>query len=171
VFSELKNVCVWNKTNGGMGSFIGASTSWCSSSRLGPLPIPIRSDWAIPGVTARMCGTTPASIRYGRVESRMHPTVKPVALIADAVMDCTRRDELVLDPFAGSGSTLIAAHQTGRRARLIEYDPAYCDQILARFQKVTGKEPRLAATGQTFETVAEGRARDLAVDSVEREVT
>jgi DNA modification methylase len=72
----------------------------------------------------------------------MHPTVKPVALIADAIMDCTRRDELVLDPFAGSGSTLIAAHQTGRRARLIEYDPAYCDQILARFQKVTGKEPR-----------------------------
>jgi DNA methylase len=71
----------------------------------------------------------------------MHPTVKPVALIADAIMDCTRRDELVLDPFAGSGSTLIAAHQTGRRARLIEYDPAYCDQILARFQKVTGKEP------------------------------
>ena len=71
----------------------------------------------------------------------MHPTVKPVALIADAVMDFTRRDELVLDPFAGSGSTLIAAHQTGRRARLIEYDPAYCDQTLARFQKVTGKEP------------------------------
>jgi DNA methylase len=94
---------------------------------------------------------------------------KPIALIADAIMDCTRRDELVVDPFAGSGSTLIAAHQTGRRARLIEYDPAYCDQILARFQKVTGKEPRLAATGQTFETVAEGRARDLAVDSVVRE--
>jgi DNA modification methylase len=100
----------------------------------------------------------------------MHPTVKPVALIADAIMDCTRRDELVLDPFAGSGSTLIAAHKTGRRARLIEYDPAYCDQILRRFEKVTGKEPRLASTGQTLETVAEGRARDLATDSVERKV-
>jgi hypothetical protein len=65
---------------------------------------------------------------------------------------------------------VIAAHQTGRRARLIEYDPAYCDQILRRFMKVTGREPRLAATGQTFETVAEGRARGFAVDSVEREV-
>lgn len=100
----------------------------------------------------------------------MHPTVKPVALVADAIMDCIRRDELVLDPFAGSGSTLIAAHKTGRRARLIEYDPAYCDQILRRFQMVTGKEPCLAATGQTFETVAEGRACGPAVNSDERDV-
>jgi DNA modification methylase len=91
-------------------------------------------------------------------------------LIADAIMDCTRRDEVVLDPFAGSGSTVIAAHKTGRRARLIEFDPAYCDQILRRFQKVTGKEARLAATGQTFEAVAEGRAGDLATDSLQREV-
>ena len=87
--------------------------------------------------------------------------------IADAIMDCTRRGELVLDPFAGSGSTLIAAHKTGRRARLIEYDPAYCDQILRRFQKVTGREPRLAATGEAFEAVAESRACGLAADSKE----
>ena len=95
----------------------------------------------------------------------MHPTVKPVALIAETIMDCTRRDELVLDPFAGSGSTLIAAHKTGRRTRLIEYDPAYCDQILRRYEKATGKEPRLAATGQGFEAVAEARA--LVKDAVE----
>jgi DNA modification methylase len=174
VFSELKNVCVWNKTNGGMGSFYRSKHELVFVFKVGSAPHTntfglgdtgrYRTNvWDYAGVN---------SLRSSRIEElRMHPTVKPVALIADAVMDCTRRNELVLDPFAGSGSTLIAAHQTGRRARLIEYDPAYCDQILARFQKVTGKEPRLAATGQTFETVAEDRARDLAVDSVEREVT
>ena len=62
----------------------------------------------------------------------MHPTVKPVALVADAIKDCSRRGEIVLDPFGGSGTTLIAAEKTGRLARLIEFDPAYCDTILRR---------------------------------------
>jgi len=88
----------------------------------------------------------------------MHPTVKPVALVADAIRDCSRRGETVLDPFGGSGTTLIAAEKTGRRARLIEFDPAYCDQILRRFERVTGEQPRLAATGQVFEVVAEERS-------------
>jgi len=64
----------------------------------------------------------------------------------------------VLDPFAGSGSTLIAAHKTGRRARIVEFDPAYCDQILRRFEQVTGKQAVLAATGQSFEVAMEERA-------------
>ncbi len=88
----------------------------------------------------------------------MHPTVKPVALVADAIKDCSRRGEIVLDPFGGSGTTLIAAQKTGRRARLIEFDPAYCDQIVRRFEQVTGKQAVLAATGQSFEVVAEARA-------------
>jgi len=84
----------------------------------------------------------------------MHPTVKPVALVADAIKDCSKRGDLVLDPFGGSGTTLIAAEKTGRGARLIEFDPAYCDTILKRFERLTGKQARLGETGESFETVA-----------------
>jgi len=173
VFSELKNVCVWNKTNGGMGSFYRSKHELVFVFKVGAAPHTntfglgdtgrYRTNvWDYAGVN---------SLREGRAEElAMHPTVKPVALIADAIMDCTRRDELVLDPFAGSGSTLIAANRIGRRARLIECDPAYCDQILHRFHKVTGKEPCLAATGQTFEMVAEDRVRVRAINCAEGEV-
>jgi len=89
----------------------------------------------------------------------LHPTVKPVALVADAIRDCSKRGERVLDPFGGSGTTLIAAEQTGRCARLIEYDPAYCDVILRRYEQLTGKRATLAGTGQSFELVAEERSQ------------
>jgi DNA modification methylase len=69
----------------------------------------------------------------------MHPTVKPVALVGDAIRDCSRRGDIIFDVFGGSGSTLIAADLAGRQARLIEYDPAYCDVIVARWEKLTGK--------------------------------
>jgi DNA modification methylase len=85
----------------------------------------------------------------------------PVGLVADAVKDCSRRGEVVLDPFAGSGTTLIAGHNTGRRARLVEFDPAYCDQIVRRFEQVSGKQAILATTGQSFEVVAEERGSSL----------
>jgi DNA modification methylase len=99
------------------------------------------------------------ALRLGRTEElAMHPTVKPVALVADAIRDCSRRGEIVLDPFGGSGTTLIAAEKTGRRACLVEFDLAYCDQIVRRFEQVTGKPARLAATGQSFEAVAQERA-------------
>jgi hypothetical protein len=95
-----------------------------------------------------------------------------VALVADAIKDCSRRGEIVLDGFGGSGSTLIAAEKTGRTARLIEYDPGYCDTILRRYQAYTGKQPVLLASGGasirtagsptlTFEEVAEQRGVPL----------
>ncbi len=87
----------------------------------------------------------------------MHPTVKPVALIADAIRDCSRRGEVVLDCFGGSGSTLIAAETTGRSARLIEFDPLYCDTIIRRWEKLTGKQTKLAVTEDCFEDVTEQR--------------
>ena len=81
----------------------------------------------------------------------MHPTVKPVAMLAEAIRDVTRRGDVVLDPFAGSGSTLIAAEKTGRQARCIEYEPRYCDVIVRRWQAYTGKMATFEGTDLTFE--------------------
>jgi len=98
------------------------------------------------------------TLRAGRDEElAMDPTVKPVALVADAIKDCSKRGEIVLDPFAGSGTTLIAAEKTGRCARVIEFEPIYCDGIIQRFEQLTGKPAVLTATGQNFEMVAEQR--------------
>lgn len=100
----------------------------------------------------------PAVAKLGDVwmlELAMHPTVKPTALIADAIRDCSRRGEIVLDCFGGSGSTLIAAEKTGRQARLIEFDPLYCDTIVRRWQLLTGKMATLAGDGRTFEALSD----------------
>jgi len=86
----------------------------------------------------------------------MHPTVKPVALVADAIRDCSKRGHTILDCFGGSGSTLIAAEKTGRIARLIEFDPLYCDTIIRRWEQFTGKHAILERTNQTFEDTADG---------------
>ena len=89
-------------------------------------------------MSGNMRGSTPSAA--GRLdELAMHPTVKPVAMLADAIRDVTKRGAVVLDPFAGSGSTLIAAEKTGRQARCIEYEPRYCDVIVRRWQAYTGK--------------------------------
>jgi DNA modification methylase len=87
----------------------------------------------------------------------MHPTVKPVALVADAIRDCSHRGEIILDPFGGSGTTMIAAQKTGRYARLVEIDPLYCDVILRRFEAFTGEQAVLAETGETFAQTQEAR--------------
>jgi DNA modification methylase len=101
-------------------------------------------------------------------DGALHPTVKPVALVADAIKDCSRRGDLVLDPFGGSGTTLIAAQKSGRRARLIEYDPGYCDVIVKRYEAATGDQALLSGTGQAFEDVAEQRAEALGNGKISR---
>jgi DNA modification methylase len=102
-------------------------------------------------------------MRAGRLEElAMHPTVKPVALVADAMKDCSHRGGLVLDPFCGSGTVLIAAERTGRKARAIEIDPHYVDVAIRRWQAYTGKAAVLAATGETFELVEEHRTAEPA---------
>jgi len=98
------------------------------------------------------------TMRPGRLdELAMHPTPKPVAMVADAIKDCSNRNGIILDPFMGSGTTLIAAERTGRRARGIELDPAYVDVAIRRWQTYTGKCAVLVATQQTFEEVEEER--------------
>jgi hypothetical protein len=160
VFSELKNVCVWNKTNAGMGSFYRSKHELVFAFKVGAAPHTntfglgdtgrYRTNvWDYPGVNA---------LKPERMdELSLHPTVKPVALVADAIRDCSRRGEIVLDPFGGSGTTLMAAERTGRTARLIEYDAAYCDTIIRRFEQATGKAASLAETGRAFEATAEIR--------------
>lgn len=91
-----------------------------------------------------------------------HPTVKPVAMLADALLDLTQRGEIVLDPFFGSGSTVIAAHKTGRVCRGVELDPLYADVIIRRYQTATGDAGVLAATGETFAVVAARRGKEAA---------
>jgi DNA modification methylase len=103
------------------------------------------------------------TLKPGRLEElAMHPTVKPVALVADAIKDCSRRNDLVLDPFAGSGTVLIAAERTGRRARALEIDPHYVDVAVRRWETYTGKAAVLAATGVTFEEISEERSGNSA---------
>ncbi len=160
VFSGLKNLCVWNKTNGGMGTFYRSKHELVFVFKVGTAPHTnsfglgetgrYRTNvWDYAGVS---------SLGKERADAlAMHPTVKPVALVADAIRDCSRRGETVLDVFGGSGSTLIAAETCGRNARLLEFDPAYCDTIISRWQKFTGKRATLSADGRAFEEVVRER--------------
>lgn len=90
-----------------------------------------------------------------------HPTVKPVAMLEDALLDMTNRDNIVLDPFLGSGSTLIAAEKTGRCCRGLELDPRYVDVILRRYRELTGRLGILRDTGETVLELAERRMQEI----------
>jgi DNA modification methylase len=114
--------------------------------------------------TDRMYGITRASTRFASLAMRSLrciPTVKPVAMIADAIRDVTKHGDIILDPFCGSGTTIIAAEKTGRIARCVEIDCHYCDVAVRRWQTFTGKQAILAETGETFEEVTEHRNKPL----------
>lgn len=159
-FTELKNLVVWNKTNGGMGTFYRSkhelifvfkkgSAPHVNSFVLGETGRNRTNVWDYAGISSI------SSTRDDELE--MHPTVKPVALVADAIRDCSKRGDIILDAFGGSGSTLIAAEKTGRAARLIEFDEAYCDTIIRRWQNFTGKKATRAIDNLTFEEAQERR--------------
>jgi len=164
-YSELKNVCIWNKTNAGMGTFYRSkhemvfvwkhgTTPHLNTFELGQYGRHRANVWDYEGVN---------SMRVGRLdELAMHPTVKPVAMVADAIKDCSKRGSLVLDPFCGSGTILIAAEKTGRRARAIELDPKYVDVAIRRWEQYTGKIARLGPMGETFDEISEIRLGEVA---------
>jgi DNA modification methylase len=161
VYSSFINLCVWNKDNGGMGSFYRSkhelilcfktgTKSHTNNVELGRHGRNRTNVWEYAGVN---------TFRAGRLdELAMHPTVKPVALIADAIKDASRRSNIVLDPFCGSGSTLIAAEKTGRRGHAIEIDPQYVDVAVRRWQRHSAKPARLDGSNATFEEIAEQRS-------------
>jgi DNA modification methylase len=157
VFSELKNLCVWNKTNGGMGTFYRSKHELVFVFKVGNAGH-TNTFGLGDGGRYRTNVWDYAGVNSGRRDDlAMHPTVKPVALVAEAIKDCSKRSEIVLDPFGGSGTTLMAAQKTGRLARLIECDPLYCDTILRRFERVTGKEAIHAASRMSCEEVTRER--------------
>ena len=160
-YESLQNLCVWAKTNGGMGSlyrsrhelvfvFKNGKEAYVNNVELGRHGRNRTNVWEYPGANA---------FGEGRLNDlKAHPTVKPTALIADAIKDCSNRGDLVLDPFCGSGASLLAAEETGRRAVAIEIDPKYVDIAIRRFEEKTGATATLAPGGESFAEIAKARA-------------
>lgn len=156
---ELKNLCVWDKGAGAMGPlyrsqhelvfvFKEPRASHVNKVQLGKFGRNRTNVWSYPGA---------ASLRK---ELELHPTPKPVALIADAIRDVSDRNDVVLDAFSGSGTTIIAAEKTGRRARVIELDPRYVDVAIRRWEARSGDVARHVATGATFAELAVMRSAE-----------
>jgi hypothetical protein len=150
LYPELKNLIVWVKDNGGMGTFYrsrhelifafkNGTAPHINSFELGQHGRYRTNVWQYRGVN---------TLKAGRIdELALHPTVKPVQLVADAIKDVSSRGAIVLDLFGGSGSTLIAAHKTGRRGYLCELDPVYCDRIIRRWEAYAKDDAELIAGG------------------------
>jgi DNA modification methylase len=155
VYTELKNLCIWSKGCGGMGSlyrsahelvfiFKNGKDSHRNNVQLGQFGRYRTNVWNYPGANSFSRTTDEGNLL------ELHPTVKPVGLVADALMDCTARGDTVLDSFIGSGTTLIAAERTGRICNGIELDPKYVDTATRRWQAFTGLIAKHAVSGRTF---------------------
>ena len=158
-YGELKNLCVWVKDNAGMGSLYRSQHELVfvfkhgrhghrNNVQLGQFGRNRSNVWHYPGANSLS--------RRGEEGNllALHPTVKPVAMVADAILDCSARGDIVLDGFLGSGTTMIAAERTGRRCYGIELDPAYVDTIVRRWQALTGGSARHAVSGRSFDDLA-----------------
>lgn len=146
VYTALKNVCVWNKLSGGMGSLYRSQHELVFVFKNGDAPHTNNIELGVHGRYRTNVWDYPGIFIKNKVNKaniHLHPTVKPVGLLADILLDASPRKGIVLDPFGGSGSTLLAAERTGRQARIIEIDPHYCDVILYRYEQMDGKELKL----------------------------
>ena len=139
-YAELKNVCVWNKQVGGMGSLYRSQHELVFVYKNGPEPHVNNIELGKHGRNRTNIWDYPGVGTAHRNDLKLHPTVKPVQLIRDAILDCSKQGDIILDCFGGSGSTLLAAEKTKRCARLIELEPGYCDVILHRYEQLTGKQ-------------------------------
>jgi len=159
-YTELKNICVWTKDNAGMGSLYRSQHEFVFVFKSGKCPHQnnvqlgqygrYRSNvWSYPGANSFSRNTAEGNLL------ELHPTVKPVALVADAIMDVSARGDVILDPFLGSGTTLIACERTGRKCYGIELDPAYVDTIVRRWQKFTRLSATHAVSGRSFNELEE----------------
>ena len=158
-YDQLVNICVWTKHNAGMGSFYrsqhelvcvfrNGDVQHRNNVQLGRFGRNRSNVWAYRGIND-----------FGRSGEEgnllaLHPTVKPVAMLADALLDCTARGDLVLDPFLGSGSTLIAAQRVGRVCHGMEIDPLYVDTAIRRWQRFSGDMAIHAESGDSFDAIA-----------------
>jgi DNA modification methylase len=161
IYGAPKNLVVWAKTNAGQGSFYRSQHELIFVYKTGDAPHRNNIELGKHGRNRSNIWHYPGSnsFRAGRMDDlSVHPTVKPVAMVADAMRDCTQRGDVVLDPFLGSGTTILAAERVGRRGYGLEIDPLYVDVSIRRWQSFTGKDAILAETGQTFDEVtAAGR--------------
>ena len=165
-YDEFANMCVWVKDNGGMGSFYRSQHELVGVFRKGKGPHRNNVQlgqfgrnrtnvWQYPGVQ-----TMSKQGGEGNLLA-LHPTVKPIAMVADAILDSTARNEIVLDPFLGSGTTLLAAERVGRICHAIEIDSQYVDVAIRRWQSYTGQSAVHAASGNNFDEIAKsGEERD-----------
>jgi DNA modification methylase len=170
VYKEFKQICIWNKDKGGMGCFYrskhelifvfkNGTGKHTNNFDLGEYGRYRTNVWDYPSVNSfavrervKIEGAPERNV--DSEELKMHPTVKPVKLIADAILDCSSSGELILDLFGGSGTTLISCEETDRRCCVMELDQKYVDTAVRRWQKHTGEEAILESTGKTFEEEA-----------------
>jgi DNA modification methylase len=164
-YGEMVNLTVWAKTNAGQGAFYRSAHELIGVFRVGETPHLNNIElgrhgrsrtnvWHYAGVN---------TFRAGRMDDlKCHPTVKPVALVADAIKDCTRRGDIVLDTFSGSGTTILAAERVGRRAYAMEIEPRFVDVAIKRWQAFSRKDAIHAESGLTFDELANKRTKAVA---------
>lgn len=176
-YSALKNICVWSKNVGGMGSlyrsrhelifvFKNGTAAHINNVELGRHGRYRTNIWEYSSIASTRKATDEGDLLA------LHPTVKPVRLVADAILDVSKRGDIVLDAFLGSGSTLIAAQRTGRVCHGMEIDPLYVDTAIRRWRADTGGDAVLVATGETFTEVERRKllAEQSAAESVDTRI-
>jgi DNA modification methylase len=174
IYSELKNICVWAKTNAGMGSLYRSAYELVLVYKKGKAKHINNVELGRHGRNRTNVWSYSGMNSFGADRDQLlsaHPTVKPVALVQDAILDCSNRGGIVLDPFAGSGTTFIAAERVGRHCYGLEIEPKYVDLILRRYREATGNDPVHAASGESFRMREVGLAKGPPADFVDGQTT